>query len=355
MNLLFAGDIVINEQDVEISDQLKSFINSCEYKICNFEGPIPADKNRKIIKTGPHVFNSFQALQTMKNIGFNVAALANNHIMDFGKDSLLNTISLLENDSIKVLGAGDCFTKAYIPLVLENTEEKICIINACQAEFGVLKDGFEGAGYAWICSPFLKKTILNAVKQYDSVILYLHAGLECEIFPLPELKSLYHEFADILNGKGIIIGNHPHIIQGYELYNNTPIFYSLGNFCFPKENNTILEWNRSLTITYDTTSKEFVIRPVKFETNTIDFDESEKTKNDIIKRSDFIKNDKVLNQMAYETAERAWNEYYKNYYKTACNNDSISNYSILRLIKILIKKSYIQSIKQKKENRKQYK
>ena len=97
MRILFCGDLVLKgTSNYEISDSVKNYFNSFDYKIVNFEGPIndPTTKEIKLIKAGPHVCNSEKTLELIKTLGVNVAALSNNHIMDYGENALSYTVSL---------------------------------------------------------------------------------------------------------------------------------------------------------------------------------------------------------------------------------------------------------------------
>ena len=336
MKLLFCGDVVIDSPKIEISNKLVKLFNSLDYRICNFEGPIVSSNAKKIKKSGPHVCNDLCSIDFLKSLNFNYAALANNHILDYGKESLEYTLNKLEQNNIKTFGAGLTFNDAYNPLIIENANEKICIINACQAEFGVLKEDKSKSnhtGYAWINSPLIKELLKENIKTCNKVILFIHAGMENQIIPLPEWKQVYHEFADIINGKGIIVATHPHIVQGYEIYNETPIYYSLGNFAFYKEEqNNNLEWSRSLLLTYDTQKNEVNTIPVSMKNCVIDFDKSDLFEKDIKTRCDIILNEQKLLSYADKIAEQSWNDFYKSYYEIINNSKKLNDCSLNDLI-----------------------
>lgn len=355
MKLLFCGDIVIDSNEISISKDLNNFLNEFDYRICNFEGPIIYENSNKILKSGPHVNNNLSSINFLKSLNFNYAALANNHIFDYGYSSLEYTIKELERNNIKVFGAGLTFYNAYEPLIINNKKEKICIINACQAEFGVLKEKKQlksQSGYAWINSPLIKKIIQENLIKCDKVILFIHAGMENQIIPLPEWKQIYHGFADLIQDKGIIVATHPHIVQGYEIYNKTPIYYSMGNFSFYKEEKkNSIEWNRSLIVAYDTQKNETIGVPVSIKNMTLDFDNSESFKEDIKNRCEIIQNDIRLQSLADEIAINSWNDFYKSYYELINTNKLLNNCSLLDLINELLKR-IIRKVFRKKENTK---
>ena len=72
---------------------------------------------------------------------------------------------------------------------------------------------------------FIKKIKFHS---YDFVLVIVHSGHEQYEYPSPRMVDTYRFFADL--GVTEIIGHHPHCASGYEIYNNVPIFYSIGNF-----------------------------------------------------------------------------------------------------------------------------
>lgn len=234
MAKIFAcGDIVNcrNETGSVCSEDINEIIRQTDYAICNFEAPIKG-YGTPLRKIGPHIGQRPETLKGLKDQGFNLTLLANNHIMDFGKDALLATKAEAEHSGLQTIGASDSFESAYSPLVEEIEGLKIGFINACEAQFGVI-DHFERAtqeGYAWINHPQIDKTILNLRHECDFIIVFAHAGLENYSIPQKEWRARYRHLCDL--GADVIIGSHPHVPQGYEAHDNSFIFYSLGNFYF---------------------------------------------------------------------------------------------------------------------------
>lgn len=339
MQILFCGDIVIDETHLNISNNLLKIFSEVDYRICNFEGPLVKEGSKKILKAGPHVFNYSKSVEFLKSLNINCAALANNHMLDYGKDALDNTIALLNSNKIITVGAGHSFEQVYKPLIIESNGERICIQNACQAEFGVVKSRKFDVGYAWCNSLAFRETLKQQLTKCDKVVIFVHAGKEDDIVPLPEIKLLYHDFADVIQGRGAVIATHPHIVQGFEIYNNTPIFYSLGNFAFYKEElKDNIEWNRSILVKYDTKANETDIIPVSIHNNLIDIDNSAEFKSDIEDRCAFVKDDEKLNSLADKIAEKSWNDFYKSYYSNLIKRQNIEDYSGKQLLKVIVKK-----------------
>lgn len=231
---LFACGDVVNYHNIDgrlLDAELERIVQNCDYSVCNFEAPIQGYGNSRL-KSGPHLSQKPETLVGLKEQGFDLALLANNHMMDFGKKGLQETLTLIDNIGIEAVGAGINKEKAYAPLIKNINGVKVGIINACEAQFGVI-DHFkrnESAGYAWINHPSIDTTILNIKKECDFVLVFAHAGLENYSIPQKEWRERYKHLCDL--GADAIIGSHPHVPQGYEKYSNSIIFYSLGNFYF---------------------------------------------------------------------------------------------------------------------------
>lgn len=134
------------------------------------------------------------------------------------------------------LGVGRNFSEAYKPLIKKINGLKFGFINACEAQFGVLDyySGESQAGYAWINHPKIDQQIIELKKKCDFVIVLSHAGLEHYNIPQKEWRHRYQHFCNL--GADVVVGSHPHVPQGYEKYNESYIFYSLGNFYFDSKN-----------------------------------------------------------------------------------------------------------------------
>ena len=88
----------------------------------------------------------------------------------------------------------------------------------------------------------VNRLIAESRSRVDALVAIVHAGVEMVDVPLPEWRDRYRELIDL--GCDAVIAHHPHVVQGYEIYNGKPIAYSLGNFCFSKlEKMENPEWN----------------------------------------------------------------------------------------------------------------
>jgi hypothetical protein len=233
VKLFVAGDVVNyqNESGLLCSKEMEAIIKSTDYAICNFEAPL-ADSGVARLKSGSHHSQRIETVSGLKSQGFDLLLLANNHIMDYGKDGLVATITCAERNGLDIVGAGVDKNAAYKPLVKKLGGIKVGIINAGEAQFGVI-DYFERedpSGYAWINHAKIDENILSLKKECDFVVVFSHAGIENFSIPQKEWRERYKQLCNL--GADVIIGSHPHVPQGYERHNDSLIFYSLGNFYF---------------------------------------------------------------------------------------------------------------------------
>ncbi len=179
-------------------------------------------------------------IQGIKLLGINVVALANNHSTNFGAGPFLDTINLLKANQIKYVGGGSNSAEAYAPLFLEVKGIRVAFLNY-NAILGSVNATESRAGTAWVDLPpwakdnpqhvkMVQDAVAGAKKQADLVIVSFHWSEEYKYYPNQSMVNLAHAAIDA--GADMIIGSHPHCIQGIEYYKNGFIAYSLGNFIF---------------------------------------------------------------------------------------------------------------------------
>jgi len=162
---------------------------------------------------------------------FGLVSLANNHIMDYGEEGLYDTLDSLNKAGVKHTGAGRNQDEAFAPAVLSIGGRNITFI----ARSSVV---VSSKAYAGKLNPgaalFDEKEVVCSIKECkrsaDVVVLMLHWGLEQYRFPSPRQRGLAQRLIDA--GADILIGHHPHVVQGVEKYREGLIAYSLGNFLF---------------------------------------------------------------------------------------------------------------------------
>jgi len=195
--------------------------------VFNLETPISEDptglpqRSRKIFS------EPASSLRFLQDHNLGLAALANNHTMDFGVEGLKNTVTSLRGYQIDFMGAGLDRDSIYRPYLFEQQGTKIAIINVADGEVGgeSLNDG---VGVAEAQSFRVIDRLRWAKGMGYFTIIFVHAGVEFLAYPAPFIQKQYRVFAE--EGADLVIGHHPHVIQGMEVFSETPIFYSIGHF-----------------------------------------------------------------------------------------------------------------------------
>lgn len=173
-------------------------------------------------------------VELLDAFGTDIVNLANNHVYDFGSEALLDTISVLKEAKMPYVGAGANIEEASRPCYFICNGRKIAIVAATQIERSTnyTKEATES-------TPGVLKTldaekfvnvIQKAKKNSDIVIAFVHWGTEGDSHYGTDQYELAKEFVEA--GADAIIGGHTHCLQGFEIMEEVPIIYSLGNFWF---------------------------------------------------------------------------------------------------------------------------
>ena len=175
-----------------------------------------------------------------------VAALANNHVCDYGIDGMRDTISNLEKANITHFGAGENEDEAHKPVSQVINGRNISIFNYMDsnnfAEYSYDQIPYANGsspGYSAYGSDVAQKQISEAKKAGNVGIVFMHYGNEYSLSPNSDQTKISHELIDA--GADVVIGSHPHVVQGIEMYNGKPIFYSLGDFIFDLQRENTLD------------------------------------------------------------------------------------------------------------------
>lgn len=173
-----------------------------------------------------------EKVSMFQELGLDLVTLANNHALDFGKDALLDTCETLDKADIRYVGAGKNLEEASSPVILEVNGLKLAFLGATRVmpeySWAAQKDS---AGMFETYNPeALLKKIREVRAVSDYVIVYVHWGVERETTPKDYQRTMGKQYIDA--GADLVIGSHPHVLQGIEYYQGKPIVYSLGNFIF---------------------------------------------------------------------------------------------------------------------------
>jgi poly-gamma-glutamate synthesis protein (capsule biosynthesis protein) len=216
-----------------LSKDILKILNSADICFCNLESPLYDSVNQpEINKTLLCAKNN--SIEFLVDSGMDVVSLANNHSMDFGWNALDDTINLLEMNGIKCIGAGKDLKDSRRPAIIDCNNAKVAFL-AYSWTPPQFKEGSQAAthdspGVSPYNLDYIRDDIKSIRYEADFIIISLHWGEEYTHYPSPDIISDAHSIID--SGADVIIGTHPHVLQGYERYGKGLVFYSLSNFLF---------------------------------------------------------------------------------------------------------------------------
>lgn len=216
----------INYPFLKIQDYLKS----ADLVFGNLETPITQGSE---IPDFEMIFRSNPGTeQALKQAGFSILSLANNHTPNFGEKGLKDTFVYLENTGIKYVGAGQNEQEAYQPVYIEKKGIKFAFLayNDTDVVSAYYEATANRAGTAFMRIDKMAEAVKGAKQKADFVIVSVHSGTEYADKPNNSQINFAHTAVDA--GADLVIGHHPHVVQTMEKYKGKYIFYSLGNFVF---------------------------------------------------------------------------------------------------------------------------
>ena len=207
---------------------IRDLVKNADLSIVNFESTIAEIGDMPIDKIGSHIKTTYPSLFVLKQLGFDMITLANNHSLDYGENALYRTMNEATNLGLMTVGAGMNLEKAKDPKVLTLRGKKIAIINCCEHEFSIATQSNAGANPLDVIE--ISTQIRECKEIADFVVVIIHGGVEHYQLPTPRMKKVYRYFVGV--GADAVVNHHQHCYSGYEYYNGKPIVYGIGNFCF---------------------------------------------------------------------------------------------------------------------------
>jgi poly-gamma-glutamate capsule biosynthesis protein CapA/YwtB (metallophosphatase superfamily) len=174
----------------------------------------------------------------LRGAGFDLLSLANNHSLDFGPDVFRLTGALLGENEIRFVGGGANAAQAHAPVRFEIGGLRVAFLAYVDVASEYLSKfdtrswsaGHTSPGIAWADDEEIKRDLQALNGDTDFVVVLFHYGTEAVVSPSHRQIQLSRLAVDY--GADMIVGTHPHVVQGVEEYKDGLIFYSLGNFVF---------------------------------------------------------------------------------------------------------------------------
>jgi len=236
--LIFVGDVMLSRYIGEMMAQKKDynfpyekiqpFLNEADSVFANLESPISS--------AGKSAGNLYpfradpQVVSGLKNAGFKVLSVANNHAFDYGQAAFFDTLNNLKTADLEYTGGGLDFNEAHNGAYQEINGTKITYLAYTDLLPKSLAANDKQGGFAYLDLKQMIKDIQAAKDKSDLVVVSFHWGREYET----KHNSHQEEIAKaaIEAGASLIIGHHPHVVQDIVEYKGVTIAYSLGNFVF---------------------------------------------------------------------------------------------------------------------------
>lgn len=215
-----------NREDL-LDEECVNFLSDSDFTVVNVEGCI-GNGSSKASKPLVHA-NPPECLSFLKKVNGNIWTLANNHIMDCGREGLESTLNIAEQNGVQTVGIGLNMTQAEKPIIIENDGSNIGIIAVTQEETPEATENTEGC-VLWNNNEKISQMIADIKAKCRWCIVIVHSGPEFNQLMPPSVRKQYKKYLQF--GADIVIGHHPHVVQNYEEFGDKIIFYSLGNFIF---------------------------------------------------------------------------------------------------------------------------
>ena len=242
LHIVIAGDVLFSTSPLNkydsgngissiLSADLLDTMNTSDITLVNLEFPfstrgVQMDDKQYTFRADP------ARASILTEMGVDIVSLANNHTLDFGVEALLDTITTLKDNNILSVGAGENLEEAKRPSTISVKGRNIAFLGASRVipvtDWNATK--YSPGVFTTYDPALLIEEIKIAKQSNDLVVVYVHWGIEREEYPEEYQRTMAKQYIDA--GADLVIGSHPHVLQGIEYYNGKPIVYSLGNFIF---------------------------------------------------------------------------------------------------------------------------
>jgi poly-gamma-glutamate capsule biosynthesis protein CapA/YwtB (metallophosphatase superfamily) len=250
------GDVAPDREDpASIFEQVSGLLSTGDVVFCQLEAVLSESGNPLPQVRHPCTGRPSVA-RALKEAGFDVVSFASNHCLDLGRDAFLDTLNVLEEEGLCVVGAGRSIEEARKPAIVDCRGTSIAFL----AYNSILPQGYWADVNRPGCAPMRGLTlyeqiehdqpgtpcrvhtfphrddlramvgdIVEAKSRADLVVVSMHWGIHF----IPAVLADYQRdvaHAAVEAGADLILGTHPHILKGIEVYGGKVIFYSLCNF-----------------------------------------------------------------------------------------------------------------------------
>jgi len=209
---------------------VRPLLRRAEILVGNLEGPFAKVAHREerdfSYRVPPHLAGA------LARAGFSAMTLANNHLLDCGREGVVETLEALDAVGLAPVGAGRDRRTAHEPRIFEVGDRRIGLLAYYWNRRTAATSRKPGS--AMDTRSELEEDIRGLRARVDRLVVFFHWGVPYVREPAPGDREKAHFAVEC--GADVVIGHHPHVIQPFELWRGCPIFYSVGNFAFGSGN-----------------------------------------------------------------------------------------------------------------------
>jgi poly-gamma-glutamate synthesis protein (capsule biosynthesis protein) len=209
---------------------LGPLLTAADLAIGNLELPL-CRGGSPIAKVGSNFRAAPELAGVLRQAGFDLLTMANNHILDYGVDGLRETLAVLDAAGLRHCGAELTHGAACAPAWMELQGARVAVLNFAEGEYAQAQD--DGPGTARLDPGWPEWCIRQARAEADYVIAVAHVGNEYQPIPSPLTVRHCRRLAEA--GADAVIGHHAHIPQSMEVHGGVPIAFCLGNALFGRQ------------------------------------------------------------------------------------------------------------------------
>ncbi|MEW6439966.1 MAG: CapA family protein [bacterium] len=204
-------------------------LTGADLAVANLESPLL--ENGKPIPGKCTLRGSPGWAAVLREAGIRLVTLANNHVMDYGEEGLSATLAALAAAGVRHVGAGKNRVEACAPVFLEVGSARLAVLARTSVIVSSPSHATEArGGVAFLHEGETLEQVRRCRTGADAVAVLLHWGIEEYQYPSVVQRRLAAKL--IAAGADLVIGHHPHVLQGVEPLHGALVAYSLGNFVF---------------------------------------------------------------------------------------------------------------------------
>jgi len=236
-------------------EKVAARLRGADIAFCNLEGAL-SDRGKMAVGRDSAWKSPPRMIDGIKAAGFNIVSVANNHVMDYGPDPLIDTLSLLDKNGIAHIGAGINIHEARKPAILEKKGCRIAFLGystdvnqpgrrfpASETKPGIIPIRV----FALFASPhvnledmeMMEEDIKEAKKNSDMVVVSQHFSISVggSHTLAPHQEAMARGAIDA--GAELVLGHGPHALQAFEVYKSKAIIYNMGNFVVDRDTDVL--------------------------------------------------------------------------------------------------------------------